>query len=81
MVELGQALGFFGGGEVAEGFFGGGDGGVEGGELVLDGGDAVFELLELDGVEALDGGGGWRRNVPEVLRTASDCASLRMTAL
>jgi hypothetical protein len=55
----GSALGVFGGGEVAEVVFRGGDAGVEGGEFLLDGGDAVFELLELDGVEALDGGLGW----------------------
>ena len=55
---VGQTLGLFGGDEMAEGFFAGGDAGVNGGEFGFDGGDAVFELLELDGIEALDGG--WR---------------------
>jgi len=51
----GGVLGVNGRGEVAEVFFGGDDPGVEGGELAIDCQDTVFELLELDGVEALDG--------------------------
>src|ERR1035441_4566980 len=52
----GGALGFFGGGVVAEAFFGGRDAGVDGGEFLFDGCDPVFELLQLDGVQTLDGG-------------------------
>src|ERR1035441_2643348 len=57
----GGALRVFGGGVVAEALFGSRDAGVNGGEFLLDGGDAVFELFQLDGVESLDGSGGlWR---------------------
>jgi hypothetical protein len=52
----GEALGFFCGGEMAEGLFARGYAGVDGSELGFDGGYAVFELLELDRVEALDWG-------------------------
>jgi hypothetical protein len=54
----GDALGVFGGGEVGEGLLGGGDEGFQAGNLSLNKGEAVFELFLLDGVEALDGGGG-----------------------
>ncbi len=54
----GGALRVFGGRVVAEAFFGRGDAGIELGELVVDGEHAVFELLQLDGVEALDEGFG-----------------------
>jgi hypothetical protein len=53
----GGALGVLGGGVVAEVLLGCGDASVERGEFLIDGEDAVFELLELDRVEALDGGG------------------------
>src|ERR1700759_3620205 len=58
------AEGFELGGEGACGFGGGKDGllllglrdaRIEIGELVLDGGDAVFHLLQLDGIQALGG--------------------------
>lgn len=49
------ALRFLGGDEVAELIFDRGDALVDGGKLALDEGHAVFELLQLDGVEALDG--------------------------
>ena len=64
----GVALGLFGGGEVAEAVFGGGDGGFEAGDLCFGVAEAVFELLELDGVEALDGScgfGGERRSADD----------------
>ena len=46
----GVFLGLLGGGEVAEAGFGGGDGGFEAGDLSFGVAEAVFELLELDGV-------------------------------
>ena len=53
----GVLLGLVGGGEVAEAGFDGCDGGFEAGNLFFGKAEAVFELLELDGVQALDGGG------------------------
>ena len=50
----GVFLGLVGGGEVAEAGFRGGDGLFEAGDLLLGVAEAVFELFELDGVEALD---------------------------
>jgi len=57
----GGALGFFGGDVVAETLLGGGDARVDAGEFLLDGCDAVFQLLQLDGIEALDVRGGFDR--------------------
>ena len=51
----GVLLGLVGGGEVAETGFGGGYGLFEAGDFLLGVVEAVFELFELDGVEALDG--------------------------
>jgi len=45
---------------VAETLLGGGDARVDGSEFLFDGCDAVFQLLQLDWVEALDGGRWWR---------------------
>ena len=50
----GVFLGLVGGGEVAQAGFGGGDGGFEAGDLLFGVVEAVFELFELDGVQALD---------------------------
>ena len=54
----GVLLGLVGGGEVAEAGFDGGDGGFEAGNLFFGVAEAVFELLEFDGVQALDRDGG-----------------------
>ncbi len=52
-------MGLVGGGEVAETRFGSGDEGFETGDLLFGVVKAVFERLELDGVEALGGGCGF----------------------
>ena len=57
----GVFLGLFGGGEVAEAGFGGGDGGFDARDLGFDVVEAVFELFEFDGVQALDGDCGFGR--------------------
>ena len=54
----GVFLGLLGGGEVAQAGFDGGDGGFEAGDLFFGVVEAVFELFEFDGVQALDGGCG-----------------------
>ena len=53
-----SSVGLLGGGEVAEAGFDGGDGGFETGDLFFGVAEAVFELFEFDGVQALDGCGG-----------------------
>ena len=63
----GVFLGLVGGGEVAEAGFGGGYGGFEAGDFGFGVMEAVFQLLEFDGVQALDGGCGFgleRRRSP-----------------
>ena len=52
-------MGLLGGGEVAEAGFGGGDGGFEAGDFLFGVVEAVFELFEFDGVQALDGDRGF----------------------
>jgi hypothetical protein len=83
LVEFGGgALRLFGGGVVAEVLLGCGDERFEAGDFLLDVGDAVFELLELDGVEALDGGFRLRGELwrfggnAGVLRSAQDDTSI-----
>ena len=51
----GGALRLFRGDIVAEALLRGGDARVEAGEFLLDGCDAVFQLLQLDGIEPLGG--------------------------
>ena len=56
LLEFGGVfLGLVGGGEVAEAAFGGGDCVFETGDLCFGVAETVFELFELDGVQALDG--------------------------
>ena len=50
----GILLGLLGGDEVAETLLDGGDAGFEAWNLFLGGAKAVFELFELDGIEAFD---------------------------
>jgi hypothetical protein len=60
-------LGLLGGGEVAEAVFNRSDGGFQLGDRLFGVAEAIFELLQLDGVQALDVGrgngfGGWGWN-------------------
>src|ERR1019366_1439027 len=78
----GGALRVLGGGVVAKVFLGGSDAGVDGGEFAFDQGHAVFQLLQLDGIQALDGGlGGLCRNGAGDLAEFGFVGALRLVGL
>ena len=77
LFEFGRVfLGLLGGGEVAEAGFGGGDSLFEAGDLGFGVAETIFELFELDGVEAFD----WdlRLNAVESLGNDSFFGVLRL---